>query len=42
MPLLLREALEQYRAKLPPHEYYASLHRIQPALAELTAGLDKR
>jgi hypothetical protein len=40
--LLLKEALEQYRIKLPPHEYYTRLHRIQPALAELTAGLDKR
>jgi hypothetical protein len=39
---LLREALEQYRVKLPPQEYYARLHRIQPALAALTAGLDNR
>jgi hypothetical protein len=39
---ILKEALEQYRVKLPPHEYYARLHRIQPALAELTGGLDKR
>jgi hypothetical protein len=39
---ILREVLEQYRVKLPPHEYNTRLHRIQPALAELTAGLDKR
>ena len=38
----LKEALEPYRVKLPPTEFYTRLHRIQPALAELTAGLDKR
>jgi len=39
---LLKEALEQYRVKLPPAEYYRRLRRIQPALAELIARLDKR
>jgi hypothetical protein len=39
--LILREILEPYRLKLSPQEYYQHLHRLQPELAKLTAGLDK-
>jgi hypothetical protein len=39
---LLKEALEEHQVRLPPDEYDVRLHRIQPRLAELTAGLDKR
>lgn len=40
--LILKEKLEPYRVKLPPHEYYERLHRVQPELAKLTAGLDEQ
>lgn len=38
---ILYEVLEPYRLKLPPPEFYARLHRVQPKLSELTAELDK-
>jgi len=38
---ILYEALEKYRIKLPPVEYYERLNRIQPEFAKLTSSLDK-
>lgn len=38
---ILYEALEKYRIKLPPEEYYARLRQIQPELTKLTADIDK-
>lgn len=38
---ILYEALEEYRIKLPPEEYYKRLHKLQPELKKLTAKLDK-
>jgi hypothetical protein len=38
---ILYEVLEPYRIKLPPQEYYAHLHKVQPELTKLTEGLDK-
>jgi hypothetical protein len=38
---ILREKLEVYQLRLPPEEYYARLHKLQPELAKLTVGLDK-
>jgi hypothetical protein len=40
--LILKEALTQYWGKLPPAECRTRLRRIEPALVELTTGLDKR
>jgi hypothetical protein len=39
---ILREVLESYYLKLPPHEYYAKLRTIQPELSKLAVSLDKR
>jgi len=39
---ILREALETYYMKLPPHEYYAKVRKIQPELSKLAVSLDKR
>ncbi|HEY7851391.1 MAG TPA: hypothetical protein VIB82_00350, partial [Caulobacteraceae bacterium] len=38
--LLIREALERPWHRLPPEEYYATLGKIGPELAKLTAELD--
>ena len=38
---ILREVLEPYRIKLPPHEYYQRLHRLQSEFTKLTVELDK-
>jgi hypothetical protein len=38
---ILYYALEKYRIKLPPPEYYQGLAKIQPELAKLTAAIDK-
>lgn len=39
--IILHEALEDYRVKLPPYEYYEHLQRIQPELTELTVSIDR-
>lgn len=39
--VILYEALEKYRVKLPPHEYDERLRRVRPEFAKLTAELDK-
>ena len=37
----LRELLERHYLKLPPEEFYARLHRIQPQLNEAAASMEK-
>jgi hypothetical protein len=39
--IILREALEPYRVKLPPQEYYRRLHAMQEDFGKLTSELDK-
>jgi hypothetical protein len=38
---ILYDALEEYRAKLPQHEYQERLFRVEPELSRLTAELDQ-
>jgi peptidase C13-like protein len=39
---LFYEAVVPYHIHLPPEEYYARLHKIQPHLSKLTSELDKQ
>lgn len=38
---LVRELLEPHYLHLPPHDYYAKLHSLQPELAKLTTAIDE-